>query len=466
MSLTRDIVGKFLAQHAYPSLRSVEPIEYLRAPGCTKFFGCEEELKALVTCMYTAMRVCAYDVSAQVERQYREGWLFHPPRLHLWRESVRKSRRTRVGRQSHQFFPWCAEWTTTFLETHDSIMAPKNKKGGGGSGGAPKVTVDKTFGMKNKKGAKAQQQIKVIQQQQQQTGKSREALAKEKRREEEKRIKAEAEKRMKIEGPPIVQPHVPFGVDPKSLTCAFWKAGRCDKGTRCKFSHSHDAQRKTQKKDLYTDTRDQKASAEEEKKNDTMDKWDQEHLNKVINMKHGNPRTTTDKVCKYFLQAVEDGKYGWFWECPNGGEKCMYRHALPPGFVLKSERKEREALEKANEISLEEFLESARHKLGQNLTPVTPESFQKWKKERLDKKAAEEEAVRQKKQSQAQANKMIGLSGREIFAMNPDILADDDDDDDDGAIDMSTYMPSGWEQGRPDDQVPSEGVANLHVQDN
>ena len=50
--------------------------------------------------------------------------------------------------------------------------------------------------------------------------------------------------------------------------------------------------------------------------------------------------------------------------------------------------------------------------------------------------------------------------------MNPDILADDDDDDDDGAIDMSTYMPSGWEQGRPDDQVPSEGVANLHVQDN
>lgn len=84
----------------------------------------------------------------------------------------------------------------------------------------------------------------------------------------------------------------------------------------------------------------------------------------------------------------------------------------------------------------------------------------------MDKKAAEEEAVRQKKQSQAQANKMIGLSGREIFAMNPDILADDDDDDDDGAIDMTTYMPSGWEQGRPDDQVPSEGVANLHVQDN
>lgn len=338
---------------------------------------------------------------------------------------------------------------------------PPKKKGGGG-GGAPKVTIDKTFGMKNKKGAKAQQQIKIIQQQQQQTGKSKEALAKEKRREEEKRVKAEAERRMKIEGPPIVQPHVPFGVDPKSLTCNFWKAGRCDKGSKCKFAHSNDAQRKTQKKDLYTDTHDQ---AEDDKKNDTMDKWDQERLSKVINMKHGNPRTTTDKVCKYFLQAVEDGKYGWFWECPNGGEKCMYRHALPPGFVLKSERKEMEALEKANEISLEEFLESARHKLGSNLTPVTPESFAKWKKERLDKKAAEEEAQRQKKATQAQANKMAGLSGREMFALNPDMLEDDDDDDDDGAFDMATYMPQGWEQGREEDvdSAPHNDMAQLSI---
>ena len=66
MSLTRDIVGKFLAQHAYPSLRSVEPIEYLRAPGCTKFCGGEEDLAALVSRMYTAMRVCVHEVSVPV----------------------------------------------------------------------------------------------------------------------------------------------------------------------------------------------------------------------------------------------------------------------------------------------------------------------------------------------------------------------------------------------------------------
>lgn len=123
--------------------------------------------------------------------------------------------------------------------------------------------------------------------------------------------------------------------------------------------------------------------------------------------KHGNPKTTTDKVCKYFISAVEEGKYGWFWTCPNGGDKCMYKHSLPPGFVLKT--KEQRAAEKAlmdksplKTLTLEDFLESERHKLTGNLTPVTPESFAKWKKERLDKKAAEDEA-RQAKEATGRA---------------------------------------------------------------
>lgn len=341
---------------------------------------------------------------------------------------------------------------------------PPKKGGGDKGGGAPKVKIDKTFGMKNKKGAKAQQQIKIIQQQQSQAGLNREALAKQKRREEEKRIKAEESKRIKEAGPMygLVQPKVPFGVDPKSVTCVFWRAGCCEKGSKCKYGHSENAERKSQKKDLYVDTREQELEA---KKNDTMDKWDQDQLNKVINTKHTNPRSTTDKVCKYFLQAVEDGKYGWFWECPNGGEKCMYRHRLPPGYVLKTERKEREALEKANEISLEEFLESARHKLGSNLTPVTPESFAKWKQERQDKKRAEEEALSAKKSAQAQANKLAGLSGREMFALNPEVFGLDDDDEDDGAVDMASYMGSNWEQGRDDEADVANGVARLSAND-
>lgn len=134
--------------------------------------------------------------------------------------------------------------------------------------------------------------------------------------------------------------------------------------------------------------------------------------------------------------------------------------------MLKSERKEREALEKANEISLEEFLESARHKLGANLTPVTPESFAKWKQDRQDKKKAEEEALSAKKSAQAQANKLAGLSGREMFALNPEIFGLDDDDDDDGAVDMASYMPSGWEQGRQsDDEDVANGVAQMSTKD-
>ncbi len=42
------------------------------------------------------------------------------------------------------------------------------------------------------------------------------------------------------------------------------------------------------------------------------------------------------QVCKYFLDAVEKEVYGWFWVCPNGGDTCKYRHALPTGYVYKS----------------------------------------------------------------------------------------------------------------------------------
>lgn len=65
-------------------------------------------------------------------------------------------------------------------------------------------------------------------------------------------------------------------------------------------------------------------------------------------------------------------------------------------FVLKT--KEQRAAEKAlmdksplKTLTLEEFLESERHKLTGTLTPVTPESFAEWKKRRMDKKAAEEQ---------------------------------------------------------------------------
>lgn len=98
-------------------------------------------------------------------------------------------------------------------------------------------------------------------------------------------------------------------------------------------------------------------------------------------------------------------------------------------FVLKT--KEQRAAEKAlmdksplKTLTLEDFLESERHKLSGKLTPVTPETFAKWKQERLDKKAAEEEARKAK-----------DASGRAMFESgdwnaSEDESEDDDDDDD------------------------------------
>jgi hypothetical protein len=85
-----------------------------------------------------------------------------------------------------------------------------------------------------------------------------------------------------------------------------------------------------------------------------METWDQKKLEEVVQSKSGK-QPPTDIVCKHFLEAIESSKYGWFWECPNGGTACKYRHALPPGFILKSKNSK---VEEKEEISLEEFLES------------------------------------------------------------------------------------------------------------
>jgi hypothetical protein len=128
-------------------------------------------------------------------------------------------------------------------------------------------------------------------------------------------------------------------VDPKTILCVYYKAGHCDKGNKCKFSHDMNINRKVEKKDLYSDTREDKEngtlflipSLDGDYRNgihfmltirfayiDTMDKWDEEKLRRVVTSKAGNPRTTTDIVCKYFIEAIETNKFGWFWECPNG----------------------------------------------------------------------------------------------------------------------------------------------------
>lgn len=95
-------------------------------------------------------------------------------------------------------------------------------------------------------------------------------------------------------------------------------------------------------------------------------------------------------------------------------------------FVIKT--KEQRAAEKAlmansplATLTLEDFLESERHKLTGTLTPVTEETFAKWKKERIDKKQAEDEA-----------KKMKDATGRAMFEKGDWQDSDADSDDEDG----------------------------------
>lgn len=212
-------------------------------------------------------------------------------------------------------------------------MAPKQKvaQGAGKKPSATKIVEDKTFGMKNKKGGSAQRQIQQMTSNLKNSGSQEEKrkAAEKAQREKDKKAAEDAKAEMDaLMNKPAQIQKVPFGVDPKTVVCIFYKKGECEKGRKCKFSHDLTLDRKTEKRDLYTDVRKEE---EEKKKAETSADWDEEKLKAVVLSKKGNQKTSTDKVCKHFVSAIEDGKYGWFWTCPNGGDKCMYKHALPPG---------------------------------------------------------------------------------------------------------------------------------------
>ncbi|KAI8994305.1 hypothetical protein BC832DRAFT_424947 [Gaertneriomyces semiglobifer] len=336
-------------------------------------------------------------------------------------------------------------------------MPPKKAAGGGKAEAKAKAKVaeDKTFGLKNKnKSAKVNKYVQQVQQQARDAGNKqlkKEADLKKMTIEEKKAREAAKKAELAELFKPIQTQKVPFGVDPKTILCAFFKAGQCQKGNKCKFSHDLNIDRKAAKADLYTDARDKG------KEEDTMDKWDQAKLEEAIQQKHGNVNKPTDIVCKYFLEAIETQKYGWFWECPNGGKACKYRHALPPGFVLKKketpeERAAREEAERENQISIEDFLETERHKLGANTTPVTAESFAKWKAERKAREDAETSETTKKKKEAYEKHRAgmksgMAFSGKELFDFNPDWAHDSDEDE--GAMEAYEREESDSEDAKP-----------------
>uniref|UniRef100_A0A1E1W3V5 Zinc finger CCCH domain-containing protein 15 n=1 Tax=Pectinophora gossypiella TaxID=13191 RepID=A0A1E1W3V5_PECGO len=312
-------------------------------------------------------------------------------------------------------------------------MPPKKQSSGGGGASKKteqkkkeKVIEDKTFGLKNKKGAKQQKFIQQVEKQVKSGGIHPAKPMDDKKKEKENKLKEQKELAMLFK--PVQTQKVEKGTDPKSVVCAFFKQGQCTKGEKCKFSHDLTIERKAEKRSLYVDMRD----------DDTMDNWDEDKLKEVVEKKHGEGdklRPTTDIICKHFLEAVEKSKYGWFWECPSG-TKCIYRHALPPGFVLKRDKKKME--EKKNEISLVDLIERERAALGPNQTKITLETFLAWKKKKIKEKQDNMAKAEEQRRSDFKAGRAVGLSGREMFSFDPALAADDGEDGDE-AVDYSAY---------------------------
>ncbi|KFM26793.1 Zinc finger CCCH domain-containing protein 21 [Auxenochlorella protothecoides] len=276
------------------------------------------------------------------------------------------------------------------------------------------IVEDKTFGLKNKS------KSKVVQKYVQQIQASQQPSHKQQRLEEPSRKdkkKAEMERQKELDELfmlTIKQPKLGEGVDPKTVLCEFHRHGKCTKGFKCKFSHDLNIERKTAKADVYSDNRD---GADGE--SGGMGEWDMEQLEKAIAEKHGleNKNRPTAIVCRYFLDAVEKKQYGWFWQCPNGKE-CKYRHALPPGYIMKSQMKELLEAEAANQPSVEEIIEEERAKVDAK-TPINNETFLQW---RAGKHAVKMQAQAEKEEERRRKGL---LTGREIFQEEGFVAADD-----------------------------------------
>jgi len=137
----------------------------------------------------------------------------------------------------------------------------------------------------------------------------------------------------------------------------------------------------------------------------------------------------SDQPCTHFIDAVEKNVYGWLWECPNGGDKCKFTHALPQGFVLERDKKEQERLAKEmadmeDDLTIEEEIEEERAKLPTTgLIPVTLETFNEWKKKKAEEK---KKALEDKVKEEAKKGGKHILSGRALFSFNPNLFTDDD----------------------------------------
>jgi len=315
-------------------------------------------------------------------------------------------------------------------------MPPKPKKSdlsNKAKGDAKKKVVDdKTFGLKNKnKSKKVQAYVKQVKSATEMmfTDKDKKAQldAAAKKKADAKKHKEDMAELFKQT---IIQPKVPFGVDPKTIACEFFKAGQCKKrGDSCKFSHDQEicfGKKKAtgNKIDLSVDVKGKGATKTKQEEDIAI--TDPEELAKAIEKKARQQACETHIICKHFLTSIEKRQYGWFWECPDNidGKVCKYRHALPPGYVFKKDQKAAED-EEDDGKTFEERLEELRKGLGPGSMMVTAETFAEWKQKRNEEKQAKLSKAEQAAQKAYKKGGKTALTGRQLFEFDSSIFVDD-----------------------------------------
>ena len=279
-----------------------------------------------------------------------------------------------------------------------------------------KIIEDKTFGLKNKNKSKAvQKYIKGVESTVRNKRGGADDYSKEFQDRVEKKKKKEEEaflnslyKTVKT----IKQADVAEGEEAKNILCEFFKAGCCEKGDKCEFSHDINIQFNQGTCDIYTDLR-------EIKKNMGMES----EINKIAEEKEKKRSKVPQSniVCKFFLDAVMKKVYGWKWECPNG-EDCHYKHYLPKGYILSTKEKAQEEMTIDEYYNLEEQIDEERERIGKSGTPVNDATFSEWKKKR---------DVFRKEKKEFEDKKRKGVqTGIQLFKTSSVVFKDDDNAED------------------------------------
>lgn len=310
-------------------------------------------------------------------------------------------------------------------------MPPKAKNGQVGTEEKKKLkelkktAEDKTFGMKNKNKSKAVQNvIKGLATQQVKGGMDNivntEFAAAKLKKELEKERAFMAD--VKLGALRAYDNTKEKDIDPSKKICPYFKAGLCQKGRKCKFSHEKDGGVGTMKANVYQDIRgeggDDEGLYSDQKKLEEAVKFNQ---NKYVNP------NATNLPCHHFLNAIADTKYGWFWMCPNGLD-CKYKHALPVGFVL---QKKDDGRGEKKEFNVETDIDQAINDLTEKGTKMTYKLYQEWRDRRKIRKAKEADAKKKDEMKQAgikQPKKGIKImTGKSLFVFDPTLFQDDAD---------------------------------------